>query len=131
MPAEVQRNILPRINTLLTNARASGTEVIYIQHDGAQGHALGTHTTNWKFTLGSNQMRASRSPGSESRTPVFETTLEQELKKGGITSLVMAGRDEYCGHYLPTVRPVWGTALHWRSDARLSRDNAVCSVLKS
>jgi nicotinamidase-related amidase len=34
MPSEIQRNVLPRIGTLLAKARASGALVIYIQHDG-------------------------------------------------------------------------------------------------
>ena len=40
MSAEVQSSALPKIKTLLTEARASGIPVIYIQHDGAEGHPL-------------------------------------------------------------------------------------------
>jgi nicotinamidase-related amidase len=33
VPPEVQSSVLSKIKTLLTKARASGTPVIYIQHD--------------------------------------------------------------------------------------------------
>jgi len=47
MPTEVQRSVLPRIRTLITKARALAVPVIYIQHDGAKGHPLKTHTKGW------------------------------------------------------------------------------------
>jgi len=34
IPAEIRAEVLSRIETLLSRARASGTPVIYIQHDG-------------------------------------------------------------------------------------------------
>ena len=34
IPAEIRAGVLSRIETLLSRARASGTPVIYIQHDG-------------------------------------------------------------------------------------------------
>ena len=38
MPTEIRGSVLPRIETLLSRARASGMPVIYIQHDGSKGH---------------------------------------------------------------------------------------------
>jgi nicotinamidase-related amidase len=47
IPAEIRAGVLSRIETLLSRARASGTPVIYIQHDGPRGHPLETHTKGW------------------------------------------------------------------------------------
>jgi nicotinamidase-related amidase len=94
MPAEVQRNVFPRINTLLTKARASGTAVIYIQHDGAKGHPLETHTTNWEIHPSLQPVEGEPVIRKRESDSFFETTLEQELKKRAITNLVIAGRDD-------------------------------------
>jgi len=47
IPAEIQGSVLPRIGTLVAKARASGTPVIYIQHDGSKGHVLEPGTRGW------------------------------------------------------------------------------------
>ena len=49
MPAEVQSSVLPKIRTLLARARALAIPVIHIQHDGAKGHPLETHTKGWEI----------------------------------------------------------------------------------
>ena len=49
MSAEIRSSALPKIKKLLIEARASEIPVIYIQHDGAKGHPLETHTEGWRI----------------------------------------------------------------------------------
>jgi len=81
MPAEIQASVLSRIGTLLAKARAAGTPVIYIQHDGAKGHPLETHTKGWEIhplLKPANGEPVIRKRESDS---FFETTLQRELEK--------------------------------------------------
>ena len=48
IPAEIRAEVLSTIETLLSRARASGTPVIYILHDGPKGHPLETQTQGWE-----------------------------------------------------------------------------------
>jgi nicotinamidase-related amidase len=41
--------VLDNINLLLSKARATGTPVIYIQHDGPQGDGLEVGTSAWEI----------------------------------------------------------------------------------
>ena len=47
--AYLSAEVLQRINTLLDLARASGTTVIYVQHDGGDDHPLKPNTPGWQI----------------------------------------------------------------------------------
>ena len=81
MSAEVKSSALPKIKTLLTEARASGIPVIYIQHDGAEGHPLEAQQRAGNFIPRSNQRMASASLESENRTRSSEPLSNRNLKK--------------------------------------------------
>ena len=82
MSAKIRDSVLPKIKTLLTKARSSGIPVIYIQHDGGEGHPLETHTKGWKIFP---KFPASRWRVHHQEAEInsyFEThTLQQELPK--------------------------------------------------
>jgi nicotinamidase-related amidase len=81
MSAEVQSRALPKIKTLLTEARASGIPVIYIQHDGAQGHPLETHTEGWEIYPSLKPAEGGASSESGNRTHFSEPCSNRNLKK--------------------------------------------------
>jgi len=130
IPAPIRASVLSRIDTLLSRARASGTPVIYIQHDGSKGHPLETHTKGW-------EIHPSIKPVAGSETVVrkresdsfFETTLQEELKKRGISHLVIAGgMTEYCVDTTCRRATSLGYDVTLASDAHFTRDNGVLST---
>src|SRR5579864_7849294 len=91
IPTEVKTRVLPKIEALLTKARASKIPVIYIQHDGAKGHPLETHTKGWEIhpsVMPAHGELVIRKRESDS---FFETELQTELGRRGITRLIVAG----------------------------------------
>ena len=129
MPAEVQSSVLPKIKTLLTKARASKIPVIYVQHDGPKGHPLETHTKGWEIHpsfMPANGEQVIRKRESDS---FFETELQEELGKRGITRLIIAGgMTEYCVDTTCRRAPSLGYDVTLASDAHLTRDNKVLSA---
>ena len=129
MPAEIQASVLSRIGTLLAKARAAGTPVIHIQHDGAKGHPLETHTKGWEIhplLKPADSEPVIRKRESDS---FFETTLQQELEKRGITHLIIAGgMTEYCVDTTCRRATSLGYDVTLASDAHLTRDNGVLTA---
>jgi nicotinamidase-related amidase len=129
MPPEIRTSVLPRIENLLSRARASGTPVIYIQHDGAKGHPLESQTQGWQIhpsikPLGSEPVVRKRESDS-----FFETTLQQELERRGITRLIIAGgMTEYCMDTTCRRATSLGYDVTLASDAHLTGDNGVLSA---
>jgi nicotinamidase-related amidase len=129
MSAEVQRNVLSRIATLLAKARGSETPVIHIQHDGSKGHPLETHTKGWEIhpllkpAVGEHVVRKRESDS------FFETTLREELEKKAITHLIVAGgMTEYCVDTTCRRATSLGYDVTLASDAHLTRDNGVLTA---
>ncbi len=92
-----QGSVLPRIGTLVAKARASGRPVIYIQHDGSKGHALEPGTRGWGLHPSLQPAAGEPIVRKRESDSFFETMLDEELKKRGITHLVIAGdMTEYC-----------------------------------
>jgi nicotinamidase-related amidase len=129
MPTEIQRSVLPRIETLLAKARSSGTPVIYIQHDGATGHPLETNTKGWEIhplLKPADDDPVIRKRESDS---FFETTLQQELEKRGVTHIIIAGgMTEYCVDTSCRRATSLGYDVTLASDAHLTRDNGVLTA---
>jgi nicotinamidase-related amidase len=129
MSAEVQGRAVPKIKALLTEARASGIPVIYIQHDGAEGHPLETGTEGW-------QLYPSLKPGDgecvirkRESDSFFGTTLQQELEKRGIAHLIVAGAmTEYCVDTTCRRATSLGYDVTLAGDAHLTRDNEVLTA---
>lgn len=95
-PYEVDR-VMDHIATLLETARAAGTPVIHVQHDGKPGEAEEPHTPGWEI-----HPRVAPVSGE----PVFRkrfnsaflgSGLHDHLQREGIRRLVLVGiQTEYC-----------------------------------
>jgi len=127
--AEVQRSVLPRIKTMLTKARASGTPVIHIQHDGAKGHPLETNTKGWEIHPSLSPADGEPVIRKRESDSFFETALQRELEKRGITHLIIAGgMTEYCVDTTCRRATSLGYDVTLASDAHLTRDNGVLTA---
>ncbi len=130
IPAEVKNRVLPKIEALLTKARASKIPVIYIQHDGAKGHPLETHTKGWDIHPSISPADGDRIIRKRESDSFFETDLQKELRKRGITRLVVAGgMTEYCVDTTCRRATSLGYDVTLAGDAHLTRDNKVLTAV--
>jgi len=129
IPPEVQGSVLPKIGALVAKARASGTPVIYIQHDGSKGHALEPGTTGWAIHPSLRPTADEPIIRKRESDSFFGTTLQQELEKRGIAHLIVAGgMTEY---YVDTTcrrATSLGYDVTLASDAHLTKDNGVLTA---
>jgi nicotinamidase-related amidase len=129
MPAEIRDRVLPRIQTLLSRARESGTPVIFIQHDGPKGHPLETHTKGWKIHPSIEPLAGEPVVRKRESDSFFGTKLQPELEKRGITRLIIAGgMTEYCIDTTCRRAASMGYDVTLASDAHLTRDNGVLTA---
>jgi len=127
--AEIKGSVLSRIETLLAKARASGTPVIYIQHDGPKGHPLETDTKGWEIHPLLKPADGEPIIRKRECDSFFETTLQQELENKRITHLVVAGgMTEYCVDTTCRRATSLGYDVTLASDAHLTRDNGVLTA---
>jgi len=89
-------NLLANIGSLITQARASGVPVIYVQHNGPSGDPLERGTDGWPIHPAIEPFIGE--PVVEKSTPdsFHETTLQTELESRGIKKLVVAGIQTEC-----------------------------------
>lgn len=126
IPAEIQASVLPRIGTLVEKARASGMPVIYIQHDGPKGHVLEPGTRGWDIHPSLEPAADEPVIRKRESDSFFETMLQEELKKRGITHLIIAGgMTEYCVDTTCRRATSLGYDVTLARDAHLTRDNGV------
>jgi nicotinamidase-related amidase len=129
MPAAVRASVLPKIKTLLTKARASGIPVIYIQHDGAEGHPLETRTEGWEICPSLKPANGECVIRKRESDSFFGTTLQPELEKRGIAHLIVAGAmTEYCVDTTCRRATSLGYDVTLAGDAHLTRDNQVLTA---
>jgi nicotinamidase-related amidase len=129
IPAEIRAGVLSKIETFLSRARASGTPVIYIQHDGPRGHPLETHTKGWEIHPSIKPLDSESVVRKRESDSFFETTLQQELEKRGITRLIIAGgMTEYCVDTTCRRATSLGYDVTLARDAHLTRDNGVLTA---
>jgi nicotinamidase-related amidase len=129
IPTEIRAVVLSRIETLVARARASGTSVIYIQHDEPKGHPLETHTKGWKIHPSLNPVDGEPVVRKRESDSFFQTELQGELEKRGITHLIVAGgMTEYCVDTTCRRATSLGCGVTLASDAHLTRDNQVLTA---
>ena len=129
IPAEIQSSVLPRVGTLVAKARASGTPVIYIQHDGSKGHVLEPGTRGWDIHPSLKPSADEPIIRKQESDSFFETMLQEELKKRGITHLIIAGgMTEYCVDTTCRRATSLGYDVTLARDAHLTRDNGVLTA---
>lgn len=129
MPAEVQTSVLPKIKALLSRARVSRIPVIYIQHDGGKGHPLETHTKGWEIHPSIAPADGEKIIRKKESDSFFETNLQEELRKRGITRLIVAGAmTEFCVDTTCRRATSLGYDVTLASDAHLTRGNKVLTA---
>jgi len=127
--AEIQSSVLPRIGTLVEKARASRTPVIYIQHDGSKGHVLEPGTRGWDIHPSLKPSANEPIIRKRESDSFFETMLQEELRKRGITHLIIAGgMTEYCVDTTCRRATSLGYDVTLARDAHLTRDNGVLTA---
>jgi nicotinamidase-related amidase len=89
--------VLDSINTLLSKARASDMPVIYIQHDGPEGHGLEVGTPAWEIHPAIAPQKGELVVHKRASDSFYATSLQRELQAQGIKHLVVVGgQTEYC-----------------------------------
>jgi nicotinamidase-related amidase len=129
MPPELQHQVLSNVSTLLNKARSSASPIFFIQHDGPKGHPLETETPPWAIhpsILPRSGEPVIRKKASDS---FFETGLEKELKKNGISKLIIVGgMTEFCVDTTCRRAITLGYDVTLVSDAHLTRDTPVLTA---
>src|SRR4029079_2875095 len=83
--------VLERISLLLRRARASGTPIIYVQHDGPKGHELEVNSPGWRIHPAISRAPGERCVRKKACDSFFATTLQSELDVRGIRHLIITG----------------------------------------
>jgi nicotinamidase-related amidase len=129
MPVELREKVLANIAALLVHARSSKTTVLYVQHDGAEGHPLEGDTPGWGIHPSVLPQRGEAIVRKRASDSFFETTLGGELDAAGITNLIVAGgMTEYCIDTTCRRAISLGYEVMLVSDGHLSRDSSVLSA---
>jgi nicotinamidase-related amidase len=99
-PVETHRALdqtILRIRSLLDRARQANAPVIFVQHDGGPGHPLEPNTPGWPIRAEIAPLRQEPVIHKRACDAFFETNLQKELTKRGVTQLVIAGcMTPYC-----------------------------------
>jgi nicotinamidase-related amidase len=86
-----------RIAGLIERARTASVPVIYMQHDGGPGHRLEPETSGWPIRDEIAPRPGERVIHKRACDSFFETSLDAELRAGGIKQLVICGcMTQYC-----------------------------------
>ena len=129
IPQAIQASVLPRIGMLIARARARGRPVIYVQHDGSRGHVLEPGSKGWELHPSLRPSADEPVIRKRESDSFFETTLDEELKKRGVTRVVSAGgMTEYCVDTTCRRATSLGYDVTLASDAHLTRDNGVLTA---
>jgi nicotinamidase-related amidase len=89
--------VLERAADLLNRARASGTSVFHVRHDGGQGDDLERGTPGWDIHPSVAPVAQEPVIDKDRCSAFHGTNLHEQLKAQGITRLVIAGmQTEYC-----------------------------------
>jgi nicotinamidase-related amidase len=105
--------------------------VIYIQHDGAKGHPLETHTRGWGIDPSLKPADGEPVIRKRESDSFFRTTLQRELEERGITHIIIAGgMTEYCVDTTCRRAASVGYDVTLAGDAHFTRDNEVLTASK-
>lgn len=123
------REVLEKINKLLSKARASNMPIIYIQHDGEKGHPLEVGTAGWQIHPAIKPHEEDRIIRKRAADSFFETTLQHELEARGIKRLIVAGcMTEYCVDTTSRRAVSIGYDVSLVSDAHTTIDNKLLTA---
>lgn len=92
-----QQAVLDNINTLLAQARASHTPVIYVQHNSAEYAPLNYGVATWQIHPALAPQAGEPVVHKRASDSFYHTTLQQELEKLEVKHLVITGmQTEQC-----------------------------------
>jgi nicotinamidase-related amidase len=129
MPPDLQDRVLSNIALLLGKARASGTQVLFIQHDGPKGHPIEAETGPWAIHPSIVPRQGEPVIRKKASDSFFETGLAEKLEHGQIEHLVVAGAmTEYCVDTTCRRAVTLGYDVTLVGDAHLTRDTPVLSA---
>ena len=103
-PAYRSAEVLENIHALLERAHSTHAPVVYIQHDGPQGHGLEVGTAAWKIHPAIAPKEGDVVIHKRASDSFHQTTLQRELERQGIKHLVVVGGTDrvLCRYYLPS-----------------------------
>ena len=123
------REVLARINSLRTKARASNVPIIYIQHDGGAGDPLEAGSEGWQSHPAIKPHAEDLIIRKRASDSFFETTLQRELEARGTKDLVVTGcQTEYCVDTTIRRAVSLGYDVTLVSDAHTTVDNKVLTA---
>jgi nicotinamidase-related amidase len=129
MPPELQDRVLSNIAVLLSKARSSGIQVLFIQHDGPKGHPLEAETSAWAIHPSILPMSGEPVIRKKASDSFFETGLAEELQTGEIRHLIIVGgMTEYCVDTTCRRAVTLGYDVTLVADAHLTRDTPVLTA---
>ncbi len=96
-PVAGDKQLLSQVKRLIGEARAASVPIIYVQHNGGQGHPLERGTSGWNIhpdiaPSGSDVVIEKNTPDS-----FYGTELQKQLESRNIKTLVICGiQTEFC-----------------------------------
>jgi aminoglycoside 6'-N-acetyltransferase len=89
--------VLTRINELVSRARDQDVPVIFVQHEGEEGHALEKPLEGWNIHPGTGYREGDEVVEKRDCDAFQNTNLKSRLDSLGVQNLVVAGMcSEYC-----------------------------------
>lgn len=83
--------------SLIGKAREAGTPVIFVQHDGPEGHRLAVGTPGWELHPELPRQEDDLVVHKSACDAFYETSLEPALVARGVTRLIVGGlMSQYC-----------------------------------
>lgn len=129
MPGELNDHVLPNIVALLAKARASDSDVFFIQHNGPKGHPLEVNTAGWALHASILPRDGEPVIRKHASDAFFETRLAEALENSGIKHLIIAGgMTEYCVDTTCRRAVTLGYDVTLVADGHLTRDTSVLTA---
>jgi nicotinamidase-related amidase len=96
-PLYDKEDLMKKIKRLIDKFRAVYAPVIFVQHDGPKGSILEPETTGWAIHSAIQPLKKETIIRKTSSSAFVDTTLDSELKKRRIDTLIVAGlQSEFC-----------------------------------
>ena len=128
-PIHAGEALLASIATLLARARAAGSPVIYVRHDGGKGDMLEYGAPAWEIHAAIAPRPGERIVDKRTPDSFHETTLAAELAAAGAARLVLCGaQTEYCVDTTCRRAAALGYPAVLVADAHSTWDNGVLTA---
>lgn len=118
---EHHQQVLDNIGLLLEKARSTNTPIIYVQHDGPEGHGLAVGSDAWQIHPAIAPQAQDAIVHKRASDAFHKTTLQAELQQRGIQRLVVAGgQTDFCVDTTVRRATTFGYNVTLASDAHLT-----------